>query len=260
MTPLVIANWKMHGSRALLEGFALGLTPLEGVELVCCPPAVWLGDAVRLLPEFITLGGQDAHTEPHGAFTGDISAVMLAELGCRYVIVGHSERRAAYQENDLTVGWKAAAVLKAGMTPVICVGELLDEREAGQAIATVGQSVANIMDSLKLEGQDGTDHPADPIVIAYEPVWAIGSGRVPTTTDVEEMHRCIRQTVMRLAPALAQRLRILYGGSVKPDNAGNFAALPEVDGFLVGGASLQAESFLAIARAAADRPPLQRAL
>jgi triosephosphate isomerase len=188
----------------------------------------------------LALGAQDCHAEKEGAFTGDISASMLKEQGCRFVIVGHSERRAAYGETDSQVAAKAIAVLKEGMTPVICVGESWHERQAGMAVSSVVEGVSTILSEIEAAV------PASPIVLAYEPIWAIGSGRTPSKEDIAEMHGTVQQTIAQHFKGFAPGLRVVYGGSVKPSNAAEIAAVPGVDGFLVGGASLQAESFLAI--------------
>jgi triosephosphate isomerase len=240
---LVAANWKMNGTRGfgaeLVAGVArLAAAPLAaGVEVLICPPAtllISLADAVGA--GGLRLGGQDCHPERSGPFTGDISAPMLVDAGCSHVIVGHSERRTLHHETSADVCAKATAALAEGLVAVICVGETEAERDAGEALAIVGRQIA---ESLP-EGS-----APENVVVAYEPVWAIGTGRVAATADVAEMHAHIRS----LLPF--RDIRILYGGSVKPSNAVELFALEDVDGALVGGASLDAASFGAIVAAAA---------
>ena len=234
--PLAAGNWKMNGLAADSAEIALLAGKLEGrpaaAEVLICPPATLLA---RLATAFagrgVAFGGQDCHASASGAHTGDISAAMIADAGGSHVIVGHSERRAGYGENDAAVSAKAAAAHKAGLVAIICVGETLDEREAGKALAVVD---AQVQGSLP----DGAT-PQN-TVIAYEPVWAIGTGKTPTLADIAEIHAGIRA---RLG---APGYRILYGGSVKPGNAREILALPNVDGALVGGASLKADDFDAI--------------
>lgn len=248
---LIAGNWKMNGLRA--DGVALAeavsanagaLTP-EGPDLLICPPATLIEAVGRAVSgSTVALGAQDCHWEKSGAFTGDISAAMLADLGCGYVIVGHSERRQGHRENDRTVAAKAAAALEAGMVPIICVGETEAERDSGRAVSVVSEQVRS---SLPDGARDAE------IVIAYEPVWAIGTGRTASPRDVDEMHAVIRQVLTEAVGAeRAAALRLLYGGSVKPGNAAELLSVANVDGALVGGASLVADDFLAIARAAAD--------
>ena len=236
---LVAGNWKMNGLRA--DGLALARGVVERAraphrcELLVCPPATLLaavGEA--LVGSGVGLGGQDCHAEPKGAFTGDISAEMLKDAGCNYVIVGHSERRQICGETDADVRAKTVAAWRAGLVAIVCVGETRAEREAGRAMAVVAGQLAGSL-------ADGAD--AAKLVLAYEPVWAIGTGLTPTMADIAEMHAAIRTRI----PA---ETRILYGGSVNPKNAAEILALDDVDGALVGGASLKAEDFCAIAQAA----------
>jgi len=244
---LIAGNWKMNGSRAGAVNFvqalaALNLVPRPEYALLICPPATLIGQMAAPLAELgVRIGGQDCHQDPNGAFTGDISASMLADLGCGYVIVGHSERRALHGETDHMVRAKARAALAAGLTPIICVGETWAEREAGRAAAVV---------SAQLEGSvpDGVDPMR--LVVAYEPVWAIGSGRAATVDDIAAMHRVIRAGFGGKCGDPEGGL-ILYGGSVKPSNAAEILALDLVDGALIGGASLEAADFMAIVDAAA---------
>jgi triosephosphate isomerase len=231
---LIAGNWKMNG--LLADGLALarGLAEREA-ELLVCPPATLIApvaEALRGGP--VALGGQDCHTDASGAHTGDVSAEMLADLGCRYVIVGHSERRANHGESDILVRRKAEGALRAGLAPIICVGETETERMRGEQ----GDIVAR-----QLQGSLPQAAGPDTAVIAYEPVWAIGTGRTATTADVAEMHAHIR----RVLGAKGSGMRLLYGGSVKASNAAELLALEDVDGALVGGASLKLEEFWAIA-------------
>ncbi len=208
-------------------------------EVVICPPATLLVAAAAISAGTgVGLGGQDCHVEPSGAFTGDLSAEMLKDAGAAYVILGHSERRAGHGESSALVSAKASAAHRAGLTAIICVGETREEREAGEALRVVGEQLA---------GSIPEDFPLEAFVIAYEPVWAIGTGLTPTPADVAEMHRFIRERVGSARPGGAATLRLLYGGSVKPANAAELMAVENVDGALVGGASLVAEDFLAIA-------------
>jgi triosephosphate isomerase len=240
--PLLAGNWKMNGVKAALgeiSAMAAAVARGEGgvAEIAVCPPATLISAAAQVLAGgAIALGGQDCHEEPSGAFTGDISAQMLKDAGCTYVIVGHSERRARHCENDAVVKAKAEAALRAGLTAIVCVGETRAERDAGDALAVVSSQVRGSL-------PDGAS-PRN-VVVAYEPVWAIGTGLTPTPDDVADMHKTIR---MLLGEAGA-RMRILYGGSVKPDNAKALLGLANVDGALVGGASLRAADFLGIAAA-----------
>jgi triosephosphate isomerase len=239
--PLIAGNWKMHGLKASvaeLEKIVRDSAELrQRVDLMVCPPATLI-EAFAAIADGIAIGGQDCHTEPAGAFTGDISAEMLADLGARAVIVGHSERRSYHGETDDVVRRKVEAAWRAGLTAILCVGETREDRVAGRTIKIVG---AQLQGSLPDRAQP------ERLVIAYEPVWAIGSGLTPTPDDVAEVHGFIRaQATARLGEA-GQGVRILYGGSVKPANAAELMAVADVDGALVGGASLKAEEFLAIA-------------
>jgi triosephosphate isomerase len=241
---LIAGNWKMNGLRA--DGLALARDLASrvrkgapGCDLLVCPPAQLLipvGDAIA--GTGIALGGQDCHTAASGAHTGDISAPMLADAGCSHVVVGHSERRSDHGESSDLVREKAAAGLAAGLTPIVCIGETAAEREAGRALAVIeGQ----LRDSLPEAGE------GEAVVIAYEPVWAIGTGKVATAGDVAEVHARIRRLLDELLGPAGTEARILYGGSVKPNNAAELLAVDNVDGALVGGASLKAEDFWAIA-------------
>ena len=247
--PLIAGNWKMNGlSRdgvALAKSLAdrLGNARIPNAfELLVCPPFTLISRIGEVIAgSALSLGGQDCHTKEKGAHTGDVSAWMLADLGCRYVIVGHSERRTNHGETDAQVQTKAAAAQAARLCPIVCVGETETERDQGRTIEVVGRQV---------EGSVPPGSTADKLVIAYEPVWAIGTGRTPTTPEVADMHGRIRQFLAaKLGAGEAQKMRILYGGSMKPGNAAELMALADVDGGLIGGASLVADDFWAIARA-----------
>lgn len=238
---LVAGNWKLNGSRAANQVLLRGLVAVPGVEMAVCVPYPYLaqvGEAAR----GIALGAQDVSEYHSGAYTGEVSAAMLAEFGCRYVIVGHSERRALFAENDAVVGRKAAAALGEGLTPVVCVGETLAEREGGAVMEVVGRQLAAVLDVLGA-AQMGR------IVLAYEPVWAIGTGRSASVAQVSEVHSGLRRW-LRGHGVDAAGVRILYGGSVKVANAAEIFAADDVDGGLIGGASLVAEEFMTICRAA----------
>lgn len=227
---LIAGNWKMHGLAAdAAELRALLAAPVQPVELLLCPPATLVAQFAQLARgSAVAIGGQDCHADASGAHTGDISAEMLADAGATHVIVGHSERRADHGESSAQVQAKARAAQRAGLTPIICVGETLGQREAGQTLAVI---TTQLRESLP-------DDPA--LIIAYEPIWAIGTGRTPTLAEVAEVHGAI-------AALAAPGTRILYGGSVKPANAAELLGVAHVDGALVGGASLKAADFLAIA-------------
>jgi len=244
---LIAGNWKMNGLRA--DGIALAgelgakaFGKTLGCDVAVCPPATLLSKIDRAFDNNdIELGGQDCHADEKGAHTGDISAEMLRDAGCRYVIVGHSERRADHGETDETVRAKAGAVLRAGMTAIVCVGETLAQREAGETLAVVAGQVKGSLP----EGASATN-----TVVAYEPVWAIGTGKTPTLHEIAEVHGQIRATLGEALAAEADGVRILYGGSVNAGNAEAIVGVPSVDGALVGGASLKAEDFWTIVEAA----------
>lgn len=242
--PLIAGNWKMNGrlaeATALASAVSAGAKP-GGPELLVCPPFPMLAAVKGVLGAApVALGAQDCHAEASGAHTGDVAAGMLRDVGCRYVIVGHSERRADHAETDATVRAKAEAALRAGLVPIVCVGETLAERDAGSTLAIVARQLAGSI-------PDGATAAA--LVVAYEPVWAIGTGRTPTVGQVAEVHAKIRADLAaRFADGAS--MRVLYGGSVKGSNAAELLAAANVDGALIGGASLKAEEFLAIAAAA----------
>ena len=244
MRPLVAGNWKMNGLKASAVEFAAMAAGAASVaaktDLLICPPATLLATFARTLQGGLALGAQDCHPRASGAHTGDISAEMLADAGATAIIVGHSERRADHAETDAIVRSKAEAAWRAGVTAIICVGETQGERDGGRALDIVGG---------QLDGSVPDGASAINTVIAYEPVWAIGTGRTPTAADVAEMHAFIRnRLVQRLGPD-AETMRILYGGSVKPSNAAELMAVANVNGALVGGASLKAADLLGIAAA-----------
>ena len=248
LRPLIAGNWKMNGSRALTAELLAGLKALQvgrpdlAADLLVCPPSPYLTLAADLLRgSAIALGAQDCHTKPSGAHTGDVSVQMLADCGCRAVILGHSERRADHGETSELVSAKARATLDAGLTAIVCVGETEAERDRGATLDVV---------SAQLEGSIPADAEAPHLVVAYEPVWAIGTGKTPTPDDVAAVHAHIRNLLKAWFKDGAE-MRILYGGSVKASNAGSLMHVPEVNGALVGGASLKAEEFWGIAVAAA---------
>jgi|SRR5690242_7317651 triosephosphate isomerase (TIM) len=243
VTPLVAGNWKMNGlaaSGSELAKIVAGAAGLTGkVDLLVCPPATLIAlFAAAARGSSVRIGGQDCHPDPSGAHTGDISAEMLADAGASAVIVGHSERRADYRETDAQVRGKVQAAWRAGLTAIVCVGEQRSEREAGRTLDVVGSHIEGSL-------PDGAD--AARLVVAYEPVWAIGTGLTPTPADVVEVHGFVRQRLRRRFPVEADKMRILYGGSVKPANARDLLTLPDVNGALVGGASLKADDFMQIA-------------
>ncbi|MBI2825981.1 MAG: triose-phosphate isomerase [Planctomycetia bacterium] len=247
--PLVAGNWKMNldraGAVALARAIAERAGSLPDVDLLVCPPHVYL-DAVgqALAGSRVALGAQNMYHEASGAFTGETSAAMLLDLGCRYVILGHSERRHILGETDQMVEVKVVAALAAGLTPIVCVGELLSERQAGQTANVIRRQIEGSLAGL-------TAADVERIVLAYEPVWAIGTGQVATPQQAEQVHLDLRTILaQRYNAQAAGRVRIQYGGSVKPANAGELLAQPDIDGALVGGASLKAEDFLGIAAAA----------
>jgi len=250
-TPLIAGNWKMYKTNQeaveLVRELTAGMESTEAAEVAVCPPFTALADVSRLLSETgsrVALGAQNVYPRREGAFTGEISPPMLKVLGVTYVIVGHSERREILGEDDQLVSAKVRAVLDEGMTPILCVGETLEEREAGDAFRKVQSQLEADLAEVGVGEAAG-------LVIAYEPIWAIGTGRTATPADAQEMNSFIRERLAaRFGDANAQSARVLYGGSVKPDNAGELMAMPDIDGALVGGASLKAGDFLAIVRAA----------
>lgn len=242
---LIAGNWKMNGVAADLGEAAALRADLEASAPDCrvalCPPATLVERMAREAGRAIEVGGQDCRAEANGAFTGGVSAAMLKDAGAAWVILGHSERRQEFGEGDLLVARKAEAALAAGLKPIVCVGETLEQRDAGKAVEVVREQVMNSL-PLALANAE--------FAVAYEPVWAIGTGRTPTLEQIEEVHRAVRAAMIeRLGLGAAATAPILYGGSVKPDNAKEILAVAEVGGALVGGASLKAKDFLAIVRA-----------
>jgi len=248
-TPFVTANWKMNKTAAEAVAFARALAPrvakLDGVEIAIAPPftaLAALGEA--LAGTAVALAAQNAYFEKSGAFTGEVSVAMLAELGCRYVILGHSERRQLFGESDEIVARKVRAVQAAGLRPILCVGELLVEREAGRTFDVLRRQLAGSL-------AEADPARADELVVAYEPVWAIGTGRTATPEIAQEAHAYIRARLADRFGARAGRIRLQYGGSVKAENCDELLAQPDIDGALVGGASLDPEAFSAIIRSRA---------
>jgi len=243
--PLIAGNWKMNGLKSSLAEFEAMLAGASDVaakaDLLVCPPATLIADFAQRARgnTALAVGAQDCHTKPSGAHTGDLSAEMLADAGARAIIVGHSERRADHGETDIEVRQKAEAVWRAGLTAIVCIGETQHQRDQGQTLDICrGQLNVSLPDGSR----------SDNLVVAYEPVWAIGTGLTPTTQDVEQIHRFIRELLTARFKEEGARIRILYGGSVKPSNAAELMAVSNVNGALVGGASLKAADFLAIAR------------
>ena len=241
--PLVAGNWKMNGLKASLGELDKVIAGASGlasrVSLMVCPPSTLLmAFAARVDDSDVLLGGQDCHAQASGAFTGDVSAEMLADAGAEGVIVGHSERRTLHGETDVDVKAKAAAAWRAGLVAIVCIGETRAERDAGRTLDVLGRQ----LDGSLPEAATGAN-----LVLAYEPVWAIGTGLTPTTADVAQAHAFIRRQLAARHGAAAEAIRILYGGSVKPSNARELMGVANVDGALVGGASLKADEFLGIA-------------
>ncbi len=243
---LIAGNWKMNGSLAsnagLLDGVRAGAAAVSG-ELAVCVPAPYLAQVQSALGGSpVRWGAQDVSAHERGAFTGEVSAEVLLEFGCSYVIVGHSERRSYHAESDELVAQKAQRALASGLTPIVCVGETLEEREQDATDAVVSRQLAPVLDAMRTQLAS--------MVIAYEPVWAIGTGKTATPEMAQQVHARIRAMLAERDTESAQQVRILYGGSMKPDNAKDLLAKPDIDGGLIGGASLNASDFLAIAHAA----------
>lgn len=246
--PLVVGNWKMNGTRAsalkLAEDIAAGLPADAKAEVGVCPSAVFIPEiAGALAGTSVQVGAQNVADKNEGAYTGEVSAPMLREFGATLAIVGHSERRALYKETSELVAARYAKAIEHGILPLLCVGETLEEREQGRTFAVIDEQLKAVLDLCGVESLAKA-------VIAYEPVWAIGTGRTATTEQAQEVHAYIRSQIAALSPEVADGLRILYGGSVKADNAAALFGQPDVDGGLIGGASLDAKSFLAICLAA----------
>ena len=240
---LVVGNWKMHGSRpanAELLSALMAARPFA-LDVAVCVPAIYIHEtAATLAGSDLRWGAQDVSQHAQGAYTGEISAAMLAEAGCRYAIVGHSERRAYHGESDQVVADKAQAALAKGVTPIVCVGETLAQRDAGETEAVVKRQLSVVIHQLA--------HCASEVVVAYEPVWAIGTGRTASPEQAQAVHAVLRAQ-LQAATGHGERMKILYGGSVKADNAATLFAQPDIDGGLIGGASLKAADFIAICRA-----------
>lgn len=243
---IVAGNWKMNGSTELLNTLVPALAEeakQSQAEILVCPPALFLAEARRLAGENLLVGAQNCHEAETGAFTGEISAQMLAEQSLSHVLVGHSERRAIYSETDALIAAKTRAALDAGLTAVLCVGETLEEREAGRTLEVVLGQVNAVVEQLKLADWSK-------LVVAYEPVWAIGTGKTASSDQAQEVHQAIRAALTVYSQEHADAMRILYGGSVKAANAAELFACPDIDGGLVGGASLSLDEFISICRSA----------
>ncbi len=249
---LVIANWKQNGERASNQKFlstALAAEPWEGIEVIVCPPLVYIAQLSAALAEsFMALGSQQVSDQRGGAYTGEVSAAMLADFGCKWVVVGHSERRLHYGENEGHIARKLQAVCDSGMTPVLCVGETLEQHSSGEAMEAVDRQ----LQVLQTLSSNSEEEQAGEVVIAYEPVWAIGSGRLPTPDDIEGMHGFIKSRLEQLPGKRGRESRVAYGGSVNCATAPGLLALDHVAGVLVGGASLQADSFIELCSLAAQ--------
>ncbi len=246
--PMVAGNWKLNGSsesnKLLIDGIKQGLGEVKKAQVVVCPPSVYLGQVNDLIDGTeILLGVQNVSEQVSGAYTGEISVSMLGDFSCKYAILGHSERRSLYAESDELVAKKFAAVKEAHLVPIFCVGELLEEREANQTEDVVARQIDAVIDLVGISAFKD-------VVIAYEPVWAIGTGKTATPQQAQDVHAFIRQRLATHDAEIAQQTRILYGGSVKPSNAKEIFNMPDIDGGLIGGASLKAEDFLAICTAA----------
>ena len=245
--PLVAGNWKMNGSsesiKALLDGLTAGVGDVSNAEVAVCAPAVYIPQVREQLDgSVIGWGGQDVSVHESGAYTGELAASMLLDFGCKYVIVGHSERRAYHGESDELVADKFEAARKAGLVPIFCIGETLEEREQGITEDVVARQIDAVINKY------GVDALGDGVV-AYEPVWAIGTGKTATPEQAQEVHAFIRSRIAAKNAEVADKVRILYGGSMKPGNAAELMSKPDIDGGLIGGASLKADDFLAICKA-----------
>jgi triosephosphate isomerase len=240
---LIVGNWKMHGSRASVEALVGGLAEVvasTSAEVAVCPASVHIAQVAALAAGTrLGIGGQNCSDHAEGAYTGELAAAMLVDAGCHWVILGHSERRQIFGETDALVAAKSVVARAAGLTPILCVGETLEQREQGLA----EQVVTSQLQALVAVGLSATD------VIAYEPVWAIGTGLTASPQQAQEMHACVRAFLTENAPAVADSIRLLYGGSVKADNSAELFAQPDIDGGLVGGASLKAAEFAALIKA-----------
>lgn len=248
--PLVAGNWKLNGSltanQDLLGGIVAGL-PTSGVDVMVCPPFPYLDSvAAQLQGHSVQLGAQDVSAHAKGAFTGEVAAAMLADVGCTHTLIGHSERRTLFGDSDDVVAAKFAAAREAGLVPVLCIGETLDERQAGETMAVVRRQLDAVLESAGVAGFAGA-------IVAYEPVWAIGTGQTASPEQAQEVHAEIRARLAAADAKIGAETRILYGGSVNGANAADLFARQDIDGGLIGGASLKAEDFLTICRAAAGK-------
>jgi triosephosphate isomerase len=244
---LVAGNWKMHGglktNQCLLQDVVAGVAGLRNVAVAVCVPFPYLAQAQSVLSgTLVAWGAQNLSEQAQGAFTGEVSAAMLQDFGCRFVLVGHSERRSIYGESDKLVAEKFAAALASGLCPVLCVGETLEQRDAGKTLDVVSAQIDAVLNRVGVAAFSGA-------VVAYEPVWAIGTGRTATSAQAQEVHAAIRAQIAKADAKVSEGLQILYGGSVKPGNAVELFAMPDIDGGLIGGASLVAADFLAICTA-----------
>jgi triosephosphate isomerase len=247
-TPLIAGNWKMNGTSAdlsaLTQAVVAGAGDIDSADVLVCPPFVYLSQVEALLgSEPVALGAQDVYFEASGAYTGEIAAAMLKDIGCGYVIVGHSERRALMGDSNDIVARKFMAAKQANLTPILCVGETLEDRHADNTMSVISSQFAAVVDAAGIEAF------AD-AVVAYEPVWAIGSGETASPEQAQEVHAALRGMAAKRSAKIAADLRLLYGGSVKPGNAADLFSMPDIDGGLIGGASLNADDFLAICAAA----------
>jgi triosephosphate isomerase len=247
---LVAGNWKMHGdeaaNRELVAGILEGAPASDRVSLLVCPPYTYLASvAAQLRGSAVELGAQNVSEHEAGAYTGEVAPAMLADVGCRYALVGHSERRSLYGESSTQVAEKMAAALGGGLVPILCVGETLEQRESGSTEQVVAEQLGAAVERNGIVAFGSA-------VIAYEPVWAIGTGRTATPEQAQDVHRYIRSVLAGRDASIAENVQILYGGSVKGDNAAGLFGMPDIDGGLIGGASLKAADFLAIARAATE--------
>lgn len=244
---LVIGNWKMNGSRAVTESLCKSI--IAGLKssdqgIAVCAPYVYMSDAAQLAAgTSLAIGAQNVADQASGAYTGEISAAMLKEFNCQYALVGHSERRSYYGDTNESVAARFCQAIDQGIIPVLCVGETLEQREQNQTFSVIDQQLDAVIDKAGIEAFKKA-------VIAYEPVWAIGTGKTASDEQAQEVHKYIRERLAKLNPNVAENLQILYGGSVKPDNAKALFAMPDIDGGLIGGASLDAEGFLTIYRSA----------
>ncbi|UTW03482.1 triose-phosphate isomerase [Amphritea atlantica] len=247
---IVAGNWKMNGTsesiRTLLDGIKAGVPVVDGLVILVCPPAVYLHQVKELIGDAsVAVGAQNVSAQPKGAFTGEWSLEMLRDLGCEYVILGHSERRSLFGETDADIADKVAATLAAGLIPILCVGETLEQREAGETLALVAAQIDAVVQRIGIECFAS-------VVIAYEPVWAIGTGLTATPEQAQEVHAAIRAQLAGSDMQVADKLSILYGGSMNAGNAAELLAQQDIDGGLIGGASLKADEFLTICAAAAE--------